>query len=111
MLTRTEEIILLSVCRLGVEAVGLNIRKDVEEVTGRRHSVGGIYVPLERLVAKGYLSTQKEEGGGDRLGRPRKRFAVTGMGIKALSTVHQLNKALWSSIPDTVLKQLEMSGS
>ena len=111
MLSRTEEIILLSVCRLQSGAFGLTIRRDVEQVTGRRHSVGGIYVPLERLVKKGYLSTESESGSADRLGRPRRLFSISPEGLRALSEVHALNQSVWSGLPDPILNKLNLSRS
>jgi len=109
MLSRTEEILLLSVARLQNEAFGLSIRKDVEAVTGRRHSVGGIYVPLERLVSKGYLETEAEKGAPERQGRPRKRFVITSAGIAALSEVRSLTSSMWTGLPDAVSNRLKIS--
>jgi PadR family transcriptional regulator PadR len=109
MLSRTEEIILLSVCRLDSGAFGLSIRQDVEKVTGRRHSVGGIYVPLERLVNKGYLSARSEIGASERLGRPRRRFTVTSDGLRALSEVKALSATMWSGLPDPISDKLNLS--
>lgn len=111
MLTRTEEILLLSVARLQDEAFGLTIRKDVEEVTGRRYSVGGIYVPLERLVEKGYLRTESESGSADRMGRPRKRFVITSAGVAALSDIRSLTASMWKGLPDTVSNRIQQSVS
>ncbi len=109
MLSRTEEIVLLSVCRLQSSAFGLDIRKDVEDVTGKRHSVGGIYVPLERLVKKGYLTSESESGSAERLGRPRKRFVITADGLHALSEVHALSQTIWSGLPDAVTTKLNLA--
>ena len=109
MLSRTEEILLLSVCRLQDDAFGLNIRKEVESMTGRRHRVGGIYVPLERLVGKGLLDTNAETGKAERLGRPRKLFSITPAGLRALSEVHSLSQSIWSGLPDPISRQLDLA--
>lgn len=109
MLTRTEEILLLSVARLQDEAFGLTIRKDVEAVTGKRYSVGGIYVPLERLVKQGLLKTESEKGSADRMGRPRKRFVITSAGVAALSDVRALQASMWKGLPDVLADRLRKS--
>jgi len=109
MLSRREEILLPSICRLQSSAFGLEIRKDIEDVTGRRHSVGGIYLPLERLVKKGYLTSESESGTAERLGRPRKRFVITADGLRALSEVHSLSQTIWSGLPDAVTAKLNLA--
>jgi len=109
MLSRTEEIILLSVCRLQSDAFGLGIRQDVESVTGKRHSIGGIYVPLERLIKKGYLTSESESGPAERLGRPRKRFVITSNGLTALSELRSFSKTIWSGLPEQISTKLNLS--
>ncbi len=109
MLSRTEEMLLLAVCRLQEEAFGINIRKEVESVTGRRYSVGGIYVPLDRLVKKGLLVTSTAPASPDRLGRPRRLFRVTSVGFAVLRDARALHEAMWASLPDPVIEQLGYS--
>jgi PadR family transcriptional regulator PadR len=106
IVTRTEEMLLVAVCRLAEEAFGLNIRKEMEAMTGKRYSIGGVYVPLDRLVSRGLLETETESGSGDRLGRPRKRFVITSAGLAALADVHELQRDVWSRIPEPVMRRL-----
>ena len=58
ILTRTEEIILLAIYRLGDNAYGVTIREEVEALVGKSYSVGAIYVPLERMTKRGLLVTR-----------------------------------------------------
>ena len=58
-LSKQEELILLAVWRLQNEAYGIPIRKYLKEVTGKKISIGGIYVPLDRLVRKGFLESHQ----------------------------------------------------
>ena len=110
MLSRTEEMLLLAVCRLQTEAFGINIRKEVESLTGKRYSVGGIYVPLDRLVKKGLLSTNVGEATENRLGRPKRLFTISSSGLATLKESRTLYEAMWASLPDQVIKQLTFSG-
>ena len=111
LLSRTEEMILIIVCNLQDDAFGLNIRDEAEATTGRKYSIGGIYVPLERLEKRGFLKTENEKGASSRLGRPRRRYLITAKGIAALSELRSLQDALWSSLPDRIATQLKVSKS
>ena len=51
-LSKQEEQILLAVYRLGEEAYAIPVRKYLKDVTGENISIGGIYVPLDRLVRR-----------------------------------------------------------
>ncbi|MEM6648461.1 MAG: helix-turn-helix transcriptional regulator [Bacteroidota bacterium] len=88
LISRTEELLLLVVCRLQADAYGLNIRDEVEAVSGKRFSVGGVYVPLDRLVRKGMLKTEKGAATAERMGRPPQavRHHQPGLGDAARGT-------------------------
>ena len=109
MLSRTEEMMLLAVCRLQTEAFGINIREEVESITGRRYSVGGIYVPLDRLVKRGLLKREEGRASGARLGRPRRLYNITSTGIARLREARALQESMWRSLPEKVAEQLRFS--
>ena len=100
LISRTEEMILLSVYHLGKNAYGVAIRMHLKEITGKKYSVGAIYVPLERLEAKGLLHI--EEGGptAERGGRSKRFFHLSAQGRLALEKVRVLNQSLWKNYPD-----------
>lgn len=104
MLTRTEEMILLMVCRLQDEAYGMQIREEVKKLTGKLYSIGGIYVPLDRLVMKGFLDVQDEYPTEERMGRPRRRFIVTAEGLQILKKTRELEQAMWD-LPELILQK------
>ncbi|MDN5205500.1 PadR family transcriptional regulator [Fulvivirgaceae bacterium BMA10] len=107
LLSRTEEMLLLMVCKLQDEAYGMQIRNEVKEVTGKLYSIGGIYVPLDRLVAKGFLKMEDVEASEDRMGRPRRRFTITAEGLSVLRETRQMELAMWD-LPDTILKKMKL---
>jgi PadR family transcriptional regulator PadR len=109
LITRTEEMLLLAVCRLQEEAFGLNIRQEVEAIMGKRYSVGGIYVPLDRLVRKGFLTTEDGLPTAERLGRPRRLYHITASGLTVLREARRVHEAMWSSLPDLVLQRLRIA--
>ena len=52
-----EQVVLLAVMRLGDDAYGVTIRREIEERTGRTVTLGSIYPTLHRLEAKGLVSS------------------------------------------------------
>jgi DNA-binding PadR family transcriptional regulator len=80
-----EEIVLLSVLKLGADAYGVKIRQCVEEATERPTSVGAIYATLDRLERKGFVSSIKGEPTVKRGGRAKRYFKVNASGVQALN--------------------------
>lgn len=79
-----EEVILLTLLRLGEDAYGVTVRRTVEEVTGRPASIGAIYTTLDRLEEKGYVSSRQGEATPERGGRAKRYFKLEGAGLAAL---------------------------
>ena len=100
MLTRVEELLLLTVWRLQQDAYGLAIRHAVSGLLGKKVSVGAVYVPLERLARKGLLDSWESEPTARRGGRRKRFYKLTPAGMAALNAVKQLHDAAWSGLPD-----------
>ena len=109
LLTRTEEMLLLTVCKLQADASGMQIRKAVEAVTGKRYSIGGIYVPLDRLVRKGLLQAYEQGPTSQRGGRRKRMYEITPTGLAALREIRQMEKALWSGLPEAISLKLGLT--
>ncbi|GAB5526152.1 MAG: hypothetical protein Roseis2KO_40240 [Roseivirga sp.] len=92
------------VCKLGDEAFAMQIREEVKTLTGKLYSIGGIYVPLDRLTAKGLLKMEDVNADEERMGRPRRRFSITSGGIKALKETREMEQALWDISPELLQK-------
>jgi PadR family transcriptional regulator len=80
-----EHIVLLAVVRLGDEAYGMTVRREIEKRTGREISIGAIYATLERLEAKGYVSSSFGEPTAERGGRAKRHFQIESEGEQALA--------------------------
>ena len=78
-----ELLVLLAVMRLEGDAYAVPVRAEIETRTGRTVARGAVYMTLDRLVAKGYLTERVAGGGPERGGRPRRLFAVTARGADA----------------------------
>jgi PadR family transcriptional regulator PadR len=103
LLSRVEEIMLLSILKLQDNAYGVTIRKLIFEVTRKRWSIGAIYVPLERLEHKGFVESYTGEPTEMRGGRSKRMYRVTREGLRALEEIKELNKTLWESYSEWVL--------
>src|SRR5437763_9323287 len=71
-----EQIVLLAVLRLGDDAYGVPIRREIEKRGGRKVTVGALYSTLDRLEAKGYVSSWFADPTAERGGRSRRYFRV-----------------------------------
>lgn len=100
ILTRMEELILLSVWKLQEEAYGLEIRMHLSEILDYDLSVGAVYVPLKRLKKRGYLSSWDSEPTEERGGRTKRFFKLTQKGVNALQQVKTVQESAWSNLPD-----------
>lgn len=89
-----EQLVLLAVMRLEEEAYGATIRRLIEEATGRDVSIGAIYTTLERLQAKGYLTSHVGEPTAQRGGRRRKIYTLERTGRAALTRAY----ASWTNM-------------
>ena len=100
ILSRMEELILLSVWKLQEEAYGLQIRTYLSELLDHEFSVGAVYVPLKRLKKRGYLSSWDSEPTEERGGRSKRFFKLTEKGVGALQQVKTVHETAWSDLPD-----------
>ena len=80
-----EQIVMLAVLRLGDDAYGMTVRREIEARTGRDISIGAVYATLERLEAKGYVSSFTGEPTAERGGRAKRHFEIEAAGHEALN--------------------------
>ncbi|MGH9763977.1 MAG: PadR family transcriptional regulator [Blastocatellia bacterium] len=79
-----EQIVLMALLRLGQDAYGMTVRREIEERTGRQVSIGAVYATLERLEAKRYVASFSGEPTAERGGRAKRFFQIEGDGRRAL---------------------------
>jgi DNA-binding PadR family transcriptional regulator len=88
-----EHIVVLALMRLGDRAYGVTVRQEIAARIGRDVSVGAIYATLDRLEAKGYVTSRLGEPTAERGGRSKRFFRVTAKGVSA---VNRTRRALLS---------------
>jgi PadR family transcriptional regulator, regulatory protein PadR len=72
-----EELVLLAVQALSVDAYGANIQRALEREARRAVSLGAVHAALERLESKNLVDSQESEPIGERGGRRRRVFTLT----------------------------------
>lgn len=97
-----EEMVLLAALRLGNDAYGASILRELDERAGRDVPRGSIYVTLERLDSKGYLELSEGEASEGRRGRPRRTVAVTPDGVAALRRTHEVRDRLRDGLDEVL---------
>lgn len=100
LLSRQEEIVLLSIWKLGDNAYGVSVREFISRQTGKYWSIGSIYVPLERLTEKAMIQPYQGEPSMKRGGRSKRFYKITEKGMDALIEIRKLQNSLWDGFPD-----------
>ena len=75
-----EVIVLLAVLHCAGNAMGVEIRDEIERRSGRTVGRGAVYVTLDRLDEKGLLTSRFGASSPERGGHPRRFFSVTAAG-------------------------------
>lgn len=94
-----EEQVLLAIVRTAGDAFGMNVRREIESVTGRDVAIGAVYATLDRLEAKKLVRSFRSSD--------RKLFEITRSGIDALAETKAMRERLWRGV--NVLRLLESS--
>ena len=90
MLGEFEYLLLSAAARLGEEAYGASIRKEIENTTGRRCSLGALYTTLDRLETKSLVKTWMGDATPQRGGRSRRMVRVTEKGVRAAAAFYNV---------------------
>lgn len=80
-----EQLVMFAVMRLEDEAYGAAIRRELLERAGRDVSPGAIFTTLERLEARGWVTSTYGEPTQERGGRRKRFYQVAQEGRRALA--------------------------
>jgi PadR family transcriptional regulator PadR len=94
-----ELMVLLAVVRLGDDAYGVPISKELLNFAGREVALGSIYAALDRIEQKGFVTSFLGDPTPERGGRAKRYFRVTPGGVRALRVTRAALTNLWSGIP------------
>ena len=93
-----EQVLLLSILKLGPNAYGSTIRQLLAETVKRDVTIGALYTTLERLEKKGMVSSKVGEATSERGGRAKKHFEVSAKGQQALRRSKEALTSLWQGV-------------
>jgi PadR family transcriptional regulator PadR len=93
-----EEQVLLAVWHAAEGAYGMRIRRQIEDRTGRSVAIGAVYATLDRLEAKGFVSSWLADADTVRRGRPRRYFKLEAAGIEALAQAREAHARMWRGV-------------
>jgi PadR family transcriptional regulator PadR len=93
-----EQLVLIAIVRLGDEAYGATVRREIEERARRRLSISAVYTTLDRLEQKGLVRSRIGNPTPQRGGRRRKYFALQPLGARALRTAYNAFDAMTAGL-------------
>ena len=94
-----ELLILLALIRLGPDAYGVPIAREIEANAKRSVALGSVYAVLERLETRGLVGSKLGEATPERGGRAKRYFHVTAKGLREVQATRQALTAMWTGIP------------
>lgn len=97
-LGKFELMVLLAVLRLGEDAYGMPIGRELEEKSGRAVLLGSVYAALDRLESKGLVSATVGDPTPERGGRAKKYFRLTAKGLREVRETQRTLVTLWRGI-------------
>jgi PadR family transcriptional regulator PadR len=93
-----EQIVLAALMRLDPDAYGMAVRREIETRTGRSVSIGAVYATLERLEAKGYVSSTVGDATAERGGRAKRFFHIETDGQRALHSSQEAMRKMMAGL-------------
>ena len=99
LLTDFELMLLLATLRVGDEAYGVEIAREIERTSGRRVLLGAAYAALDRLERNDLVSSTVGSPTPERGGRAKRFFRVTPRGVRAVRETRKALVALWEDLP------------
>jgi PadR family transcriptional regulator, regulatory protein PadR len=90
--------VMLALVRLGEDAYGVPISREIERQTGREVALGSVYAALERLQGKGLVSSCLGEPTTARGGKAKKYFRATPKGLREVRETRSALMNLWRGV-------------
>jgi PadR family transcriptional regulator, regulatory protein PadR len=92
-----EALVLTAVMRVGEDANGTAVYREIETRTGRNASLPSVHVTLRRLEEKGLLASEVGDSS-NRGGRPRRFYRPTPEGVRAVQEFRDVWRKVWSGL-------------
>jgi len=104
-LTKAEELLLITILRMGKDAYGVSIQRKIKERTGKDIPYGTLYFLLDQLHLKHYVSKTEGEPTPERGGRSKTYYLVTSKGREALKASLKMYRLVWGDLSHIYLEK------
>ena len=95
-----ELMVLMALMRLGEDAYGVPIAREIEAHLGREVALGSVYATLARLEERRLVTSSLGDPTPERGGRAKRYFRITARGARqARDTRHVLTR-FWEGMPE-----------
>jgi PadR family transcriptional regulator len=98
-LTDLELMLMLAVMRLGEDAYGVPVARDIKDTTGREIAIAVVYATLDRLEMRALVSSALGDPTAERGGRAKRFFRVTTKGVRQVRQTQRAFHAMWRDLP------------
>jgi len=95
-----ELMVMLALLRLGDDAYGVPISREIEQQSGREVALGSVYATLERLEGRGLVSSHLGKPTAERGGKAKRYFRVTSNGLRKAQETRRALMKLWRGLPE-----------
>lgn len=102
-----EQLVMSAIAQLGDDAYGVTIRAKVAELGERKVALGPVYVTLDRLEAKGFVSSWLTEPIAERGGRAKRCYKLEGLGERVLQEAARAGKRVWDVVDEVFGDELD----
>ena len=104
-ITRNDEMILLSIFRLGENAYLVTLLELLNKITEKKWTIGNLFVALEKLEESRFISSRISDPTKKRGGRAIKFYSVTEKGVSALKKVRSVQDELWNGLDEAIFSR------
>ncbi len=106
VLSKAEEMILLTIYRLKDNAYGVTIRKNILDTANKDYTYGTLYGILDQMVRKGYIIRREGEPTKERGGRRKTYYDLAPVGVESLKNALEFHRSVWNGINDATLENI-----
>jgi PadR family transcriptional regulator PadR len=93
-----EQLILFALVRLGADAYGVTIRREIEARTSRTISPGALYTALDRLEKRGLVCSRMGDPTPERGGKRKRLYTLQPAGEQSLARVYESLRQMASGV-------------
>jgi len=95
-----ELMVMLALIRLGDDAYGVPISREIEKRTGREAALGSVYAALDRMEERCLVTSRLGDPTAERGGRAKRFFRLTDRGLGEVQSMQQALVSLWRDLPE-----------